>query len=570
MIMQPSGAIKDAFIPLVVGVTGHRDLRAEDLAGLENSVRSVFEDLDRKYPSTPRVILSPLAEGADRLVAKVALECGAQLVAALPMDQAEYETDFQSAESIAEFRELLGRASCVISLPCHKDQSREEAYATVGTFIAQESHILLALWDGETPKQKTVGTARVVDFKLHGIPKPYVANIDILSPEDDGPVYHILTPRKKNEQVSGNPYNLKKRFPHGYNNDQDAEDTYQKIYQDIDRVNCDSIRLAPKIFERKEQEQLLSPAQSSLVTSDEQVLAERFSCASSLAMHFQTKHKRTLVSLFGLAILAFSFIEFHVHVLSSAYILAGYPITLIITWRIYRHAKENNHQEKYLDYRALAEGLRVQFYWLVAGLQDDVADYYLRKQKSELDWIRNAIRACNFAARNTNETFSPEMQRARLQFVADEWVTGQLQYFIKVTDRDQKESLKQERLVKGLFWTGCFLSALVVAIDLATHPKGPIGEIRHLLIIAMGLSPAIAAALDGFAEKSAFAAQAKKYRLMREIFERAEKRLAEFLAADNLHGARELIQELGKEALAENGEWVLMHRDRPLHLPHAG
>ena len=30
-----------------------------------------------------------------------------------------------------------------------------------------------------------------------------------------------------------------------------------------------------------------------------------------------------------------------------------------------------------------------------------------------------------------------------------------------------------------------------------------------------------------------------------------------------------LIEELGKEALVENGDWVLLHRERPLQVPKA-
>jgi hypothetical protein len=52
--------------------------------------------------------------------------------------------------------------------------------------------------------------------------------------------------------------------------------------------------------------------------------------------------------------------------------------------------------DKYQDYRALAEGMRVQFYWRLAGLKLSVADHYLRKQRSELDWICSAIRVWVF------------------------------------------------------------------------------------------------------------------------------------------------------------------------------
>ncbi|MBC8113847.1 MAG: hypothetical protein H7062_05685, partial [Candidatus Saccharimonas sp.] len=70
-------------IPLIVGVTGHRDLVASDVPRIKELVREVWQTLKTKYPHTPLVLLSPLVEGADQLVAEVALESdiGARLVA---------------------------------------------------------------------------------------------------------------------------------------------------------------------------------------------------------------------------------------------------------------------------------------------------------------------------------------------------------------------------------------------------------------------------------------------------------------------------------------------------------
>ena len=52
-----------------------------------------------------------------------------------------------------------------------------------------------------------------------------------------------------------------------------------------------------------------------------------------------------------------------------------------------------------------------------------------------------------------------------------------------------------------------------------------------------------------------------------QIFDRAAHRLREYLAAGNEPAARRVIRELGEEALVENADWVLLHRDRPLGLP---
>ncbi len=46
-----------------------------------------------------------------------------------------------------------------------------------------------------------------------------------------------------------------------------------------------------------------------------------------------------------------------------------------------------------LDARALAEGLRVQFYWAAVGTGESVPANYLERQHTELDWLRNAIRS---------------------------------------------------------------------------------------------------------------------------------------------------------------------------------
>ena len=62
----------DCRVPLVLGVTGHRDLAHDDLPNLEAEVAKFIADLKRLCPGTPLVVLSQLAEGADRLAARVA------------------------------------------------------------------------------------------------------------------------------------------------------------------------------------------------------------------------------------------------------------------------------------------------------------------------------------------------------------------------------------------------------------------------------------------------------------------------------------------------------------------
>jgi hypothetical protein len=54
------------------------------------------------------------------------------------------------------------------------------------------------------------------------------------------------------------------------------------------------------------------------------------------------------------------------------------------------------------------------------------------------------------------------------------------------------------------------------------------------------------------------------------VFRRASARLRALLEERETDAAQALVVELGKEALAEHADWVLLHRERPVELPEAG
>src|SRR5215207_8040964 len=98
-------------LPLVIGVTGHRDLRDADVPQLEREVAEIIARLRSEYlqedAETPIIILSSLAEGAD-------------LVAPLPMPEQEYRRDFEPGlkpRNAAEFDALLAHAIAAPVMP---------------------------------------------------------------------------------------------------------------------------------------------------------------------------------------------------------------------------------------------------------------------------------------------------------------------------------------------------------------------------------------------------------------------------------------------------------------------
>src|SRR5258705_10772833 len=114
-------------IPIVIGTVGHRDLIAMDKP-IVKAVRKECRRLRKKYRASPFLVLSGLAEGADRLIASIAMEeLGAILVAVLPFPAADFCADFKSEASRQEFASRIGRSAATFDLHLLSDENWKQA-----------------------------------------------------------------------------------------------------------------------------------------------------------------------------------------------------------------------------------------------------------------------------------------------------------------------------------------------------------------------------------------------------------------------------------------------------------
>lgn len=139
----------------MLGVTGHRQLPTAAALTLE-----VDEAIDDLAAGRAVHLLTSLAEGADRLVARrVLARDRGTIEALLPLEPGDYEADFADEASVGDFRDLLAGATRheVVTGP-----TRTEAYEAAGFAVVDRSEALLALWDGQEARGRG-GTAHVVD-----------------------------------------------------------------------------------------------------------------------------------------------------------------------------------------------------------------------------------------------------------------------------------------------------------------------------------------------------------------------------------------------------------------------
>jgi hypothetical protein len=252
---DPNGDSMPKRLPLIFGVSGHRDLLVAGMPQLREQLFQIFARFRAAYPHTAFRLLTPLAEGADRLIAEVALASEIGLFVPLPMEQQEYERDFTTAESLAEFRALLALAESHWEIPFATTpgaESRTRQYAEVGDFIARHCHVLILLWDGRDNK-KVGGTAWVKKRREHWVnvaSNPF-RGIDSLG---YGPTIQVVTPRASGRLPRPRPatigelppsaaefaVTLSKRPSYkGGQNRQKRPPLYQLVYWAIDSFNED-------------------------------------------------------------------------------------------------------------------------------------------------------------------------------------------------------------------------------------------------------------------------------------------------------------------------------------------
>ncbi|MDD5275121.1 MAG: hypothetical protein PHR16_03445 [Methylovulum sp.] len=188
MSKNPDPTTYQPRLALQIGVTGHRDLGLDAAAkmALQASVTKLLQTIAEVYqqltttkttsqllsqqaPLPPR-LLSPLAAGADSLVAQAALANQYELHSPLPFPREVYALDFHD-EALATFNELYGKAQRVLALDGVRER-KEEAYREVGHFVLRHSDIVVALWDG-VEKLGSPGTSGMVTAALR-LEKPII------------------------------------------------------------------------------------------------------------------------------------------------------------------------------------------------------------------------------------------------------------------------------------------------------------------------------------------------------------------------------------------------------------
>jgi hypothetical protein len=631
-------------VPLVLGVTGHRDLHAGDETALRTTVAHIFLDLQKnRFPHSPLRLLTSLAPGADQLVAEVAEKHGVEILVPLPFPADIYAAS-SSFEGFPAAREKLHEwlfvkkvKSFVVPLPeklgstdlpawehvIRDPQRRRIAYANTGGYIARHCHALIGLWNGKLSGNPS-GTEEIIDYKLRGQrPKLFPWHEPLGVGDELGPVYVVHTPRTHSgdsddsrpagqlqikvggesgiltaEELRWKPsmaarlkdylYPLPSHKQHQENPETEIDDANQLRFarwrqfletgQAIDEFNRDAAahrkHLLPRLTARRD---------SALWTLTDRRLPKVLhklillrETAAALAAQLDGQFSRCQLTLFITLFIGVSSFDLYGHPSLFAAESASGTHQPVLLWilvvaialclLIAVGVWYSRLSERRLDYRALAETLRVRIYWAVAGIGLSVADSYLGQLRGEISWARMAMKTSSPPPALWQECFqsqTPEAQLEQLRLVEKDWVIGQAQFFqTSFTKRHHAGGWYRAR---GLTLAG--LSALAAA---GTAIFGYAGNPSILLLTAVDIVVLLAALLLVYSERQSHEDLAKQYERMTAMFKQGAAELKTYLHSEgppNLSAAQATILALGQEAINEHSQWLILRRNRPFEVP---
>ncbi len=577
-----------AGVPLLVGVVGHRDLVPDEVPAIRDAVEQLLRALRQAQPDVRIKLLSAQAEGADLLVADVAHELGIEVIALLPFPAAQCRAELTSDAARALFdRTMVGAqkleitpaVGTVAGILTQPDETRDRQFERAGDLIALHSSLMIAVWDGRETEHRA-GTARSIERRRGRAGAadegPLGQQDSLFLAADNDLMYEIRCSRLGYSTAAPGTAGVRViGFVTGGTRfgsiDRGIPPVFATLLARTAEFNRDAREYGARIAEHGRH--LIADA--ALPASDALLYLNRlFTTADWLAVHFGRSFRRALAIRFSLwALMAYLLLAFKDSP-DGVYGFAAIAAVLLVFalgWLLAFWARRRSWDRRYLDYRALAEGLRVDFYWELSGVRAQFDDAFahenfLQKQDAQIEWMRAAMRAVNLRCALYPRAAVPNgFEQALSAWVGDPDPasgSGQLSYYRQRTVTLERHLAVAENISRSMLVGGLLLAVILgvdVALRLFDHqpvlPPAP----RGLMLMALALLTAYTAIFEVYLAEKADRSLVRQYRHMDSLFNFAAQQLR---SARTTGDKLDILRALGHACLTEHAQWILAHRDK--------
>ena len=595
----PSDAPPKVPLALVLGVTGHRpEILDGERDRIEQRLGDIFDQMIARVTqvaaehaalfaaTAPQLhLVSPLAEGADQIAARVALARHFTLGAMLPFVRDQYEQDFAAGAPRDAFHALLAQATSVLELP-GKRAAPLAAYVMAGRATIAHCDLLVAIWDGEPPRGRG-GTGEVVEIALlQGTPILHVP-IDPAAPVRllwSGFDPQVCTTRE-NCHAAAVPYSVaaletvigalllppadprERGFIIDYYRERERrlhlwlEYPFLLMLTGVSRISRSSLHTTPlhEALAFEWQDFRTGCGEGHGVSTAIDPLQRAYCWSDQLARHFAQTYRSGHIFNFIVGAAAVLTALAGLIVPQGKLLLAGAELAMIAAVIVNTHVgvKKCWHR-RWLDYRQLAERLRpmrsLKLLGIAAPRLDPGAPLDERRWT---EWYAGGMwRAMSIP---TGVIEDPARLAAAL---TEHELAPQIAYHRHAAHLAESLDHRLHLIGLALFAAtviGCFV--LIIG-DFVAH-DWVAANAKMFVILSAGL-PAVGTAIFGIRVQGDFAVTAQR---SLSTAARLEATVAEAAGATELTRAADLFEDAARAMLADLGEWQLSHQQRELVIP---
>ncbi len=579
-------------IPIVVGVTGHRNVVEEDKPALKKEVLGALKELQILCKSqkkggedTPLVLLGGFAEGADMLCAEAAFELGIDVYAILPREEEKYLESFESEADRAKLHEYLTKCKRVFLAPDMEEngawlQSRgvdkeSYEYRQLGIYIAEHSHVVLALWDGKQPKSAYgCGTAEVVEFALE---HKYLNREHLFSPGavSDSAVLWVKARRQGDDLSDIQTRWLTSDLFEGSGENAQASGA-QGGAQKYTISREPPAHLLAMLEKTANYNQAPFSGEDPLWGAPQELddyrksLGYHYAKANFLSYRGNQAKYTLFLRLLALlsALVALTFLVYDDASLSFMIFPCTVLIAAVVVLQIVGEKKA--YHRAYIDLRAFAEALRIQFYLSVATdevpVRDSVCELYSWAQRVEFVWIDKALRALAVLSPAKHLQISPSEAVETWIGLSDE-PKGQLKYHRQKIKKNAAMAKKYDRFSSLMLGATLVLYAAILILEICSCIFGAAGlpffwdgalfgdfSWRSLGAVLLGTVAAASLLFSSYWGKLSYGRRASDNEKMGKFYAAAYARWQDMKDRPKEEQAL-FLKEIAREEIVENGIW---------------
>ena len=595
----PSHAPPKVPLTLVLGVTGHRpDMLGGEGERIEHRLGEVFDDVVALVaqvasehaalfsPTAPQLqLVSPLAEGADQIAARVALAKRFSLGAMLPFARDDYDQDFPAGAKRDEFKALLAQATSVLELP-GKRAAPLAAYVMAGRATIAHCDLLVAIWDGEPPRGRG-GTGEVVEIALlQGTP---ILHLPI---DPEAPVRLLwsgfdpqVCTTRENCHAAAVLYDSaaltavidalllppadprERQFILDYYRERERrlllrlEYPFLLTLTGVSRIRRTSVRAKPlnDALDSEWQDFRTACGEGHGVCTAIDPLQRAYCWSDQLARHFAQTYRSGHIFNFSVGAAAVLTALAGLVLPEGKLLLAAAELAMIAAVIVNTHVGvRNSWHRRWLDYRQLAERLRPMRSLKLLGIAAPRHDPNARiDERRWTDWY--AAGMWRAMSSPTGVIEDPARLAAAL---TEHELAPQIAYHRHAAHL--AETLDHRLHLIGLtLFAATVIGCFVLIMGYFIAPDWVAANAKMFVIVSAGL-PAVGTAIFGIRVQGDFAGTAQR---SLSTAARLETSVAEAKGATDLMRAADLFEEAARFMLADLGEWQLSHQQRELVIP---